>query len=161
MNGHIDELRLMALGLGEPPSAAEAEHLSACRSCAAGPAADAQLWAQLRRIELPAPPPRFAAGALARFRGARAVRHRPREVVLGAMVVAALVVVLCLWALRLVPGTLVTLALSLPRWSSLVASGSSLGRVLVAALPVLALSAAVLLGGVGLMLRRLTAVPAK
>jgi hypothetical protein len=161
MSGHIDEQRLLALGLGEAPSAGEAEHLAGCAGCAASPVADAKLWAQLRQIELPAPPPQFSVGALARFRRARAVHHRPWEVVLCCLLSAALVAVLCLWALRLVPGALVTVALSLPRWSSVVAGGNSLGRLLAAALPVLALSAAVLLGGVGMMLRRLTAVAAK
>jgi hypothetical protein len=161
MSAHIDEKRLLALGLGEPPSAGEAEHLAGCPLCAAGPAADARMWAQLRQLRPPAPPPVFAAGALARFRAARAVRHRPREVVLGGLVVAALVVLLCLWALRLVPGALVAVAVSVPRWSSLLTNGSSYGRVLAAALPVVVLSAALLLGGVGVMLRRLTTVPAK
>jgi hypothetical protein len=161
MSGHIDDTRLVALGLGEPPSAGEAEHLAACPVCAAGPAADARLWAQLRQLQPPAPPVQFAAGALARFRTARRVRHRPREVVLGGLLVAALVAVLALWALRLVPGALVTLALAVPRWSNLVAAGNSYGPVLTAALPVLVLSAAVLLAGVGVMLRRLTTISAK
>jgi hypothetical protein len=161
MSGHIDEQRLLSLGLGESPSPSEAEHLAACSACAAGPAQDAHLWAQLRRLQPPAPPLELSAGALARFRKARAVRHRPREVILGGLLVAALVAVLCLWALRLVPAAVVTLALSLPRWSNLVAAGNSWGRVLAAALPVLVLSAALLLASVGVMLRRLTTAPAK
>jgi len=161
MSGHIDEKRLLALGLGEPPSTREAEHLAGCPACAAVPAADARMWAQLRQLQPPAPPAPFAAGALARFRTARAVRHRPREIVLVGLVVAALVVLLCLWALRLVPGAMVAVALSVPRWSNLVTAGNSYGPALAAAVPVVVVSAALLLGGVGVMLRRLTAATAK
>jgi len=161
MSGHIDEMRLLALGLGEPASAAEAEHLAGCPVCAAGPARDAQLWAQLRQLPLPVPPAQLSAGALARFRRARDVSHRPFEVALGGLLVAVLVVLLCLWGLRLFPGALISVTLALPRWSDLVSAGSGWSRVLVAAVPVLVLSAALLLGGVGVMLRRLTAVAAK
>jgi hypothetical protein len=161
MNGHIDEERLVALGLGEAPSAEESRHMAACPSCAASPAADAQLWASLRQVPQPEPPPRFSSEALARFRRARGVRHRPREVVLGALVVLALVVVLCAWGLRLAPGFLVSLAVALPRWSDLIPTFSNWGRLLAAAVPVLGLSALVLLAGVAVLLRRLSAVPAK
>jgi hypothetical protein len=161
MSGHIDARRLLALGLGEAPSSAEAEHLAGCPDCAAGPAQDAQLWWRFRQLELPAPPPRFSAGALARFRKARAVRHRPREVILGGLLVAAMVALFCLWALRLAPGVVVTLALSLPRWSNLMTEGNGWTRVLTSAVPVLVLSAALLLGGFAMMLRRLTTVAAK
>jgi len=160
MSAHIDETRLLALGLGEPPAPGEAEHLAACAACAAVPAGDARLWAQLRQLPLPAPPPDFSATALRRFRRAR-VRHRPWEIALGSALVTVLVVLVALWALRLVPGALVTLAVSLPRWSEVLAAGNSWTRVLAAAIPVLVLGAALLLGGVGVMLRRLTAVTAK
>ena len=161
MIGHIDEERLVALGLGESPSGEEAQHLAACPTCAASPAADARLWASLRQLPQPLPPPRFSAEALARFRRARGVRHRPREVVLGGAVVLALVVVLCAWALRLIPGALVSLAVSLPRWSELIPATSNWGRLLGAAMPSLALCALLLLAGVAVLLRRLTAQPVK
>jgi hypothetical protein len=160
MSTHLDEGRLLALGLGEPPSAEESQHLAGCPTCAAGPVADAQLWASLRQLPQPLPPPRFSREALARFRRARGVRHRPREVVLGALVVVALVAVLCAWALRLAPGALVSLAVALPRWSELL-PGASWSRLLAAALPALGMTALMLLAGVAVLLRRLTAVPAK
>jgi hypothetical protein len=161
MSGHIDDTRLVALGLGEAPSPLEAEHLAGCPTCAGGLAGDQQLWAQLRELPQPAPPPRFQAQALARFRRARAVRHRPWEIAVGGALVAVLVAVLVLWALRLMPGALVTVALSLPRWSSLVSASNSLGPVLAAMVPVLVLAATLALGGVGVMLRRLTMATAK
>jgi hypothetical protein len=154
MNGHIDEERLVALGLGEPPSGEEAGHLEVCPACAGSTAADARLWASLRQVPQPLPPPRFASQALGRFRKARGVRHSPREIVLGGLVVLALVVVLCVWGLRLAPAALAGLAFSLPRWSHL---GSGWGRLLVGALPVLGMCALVLLAGVAVLLRRLSA----
>jgi anti-sigma factor RsiW len=157
MNGHIDDARLVALGLGEVPSTDEAQHLAGCPTCAASPAADTELWASLRQVAQPLPPPDFAAQALVSFRRARRVRHRPREVVMGSLVVLALVVVLCAWGLRLVPGALVSLAVSLPRWSELIPATSNWGRLLGAALPTLGLCALVLLAGVAVLLRRLTA----
>jgi hypothetical protein len=157
MNGHIAEERLVALGLGEPPSGEEAGHLEACPACAGSTAADAQLWASLRQLPQPLPPARFASQALGRFRKARGVRHRPREIVLGGLVVLALVVVLCAWGLRLAPAALTGLAFSLPRWSHL-SSASSWGRLVVAALPVLGMSALVLLAGVAVLLRRLSGI---
>jgi hypothetical protein len=160
MTAHLDEGRLLALGLGEPPSADEAQHLAGCPACAAGPAADAQLWASLRQVPQPLPPPRFSRDALARFRSARGVRHRPREVVLGGLLVLALVVVLCAWGLRLAPGLLVSLAVALPRWSELL-PGTSWSRLVAATLPVLGMTALVLLAVVAVLLRRLSAAPAK
>jgi len=161
MNGHIDEARLVALGLGEPTSPQEAAHLEACPACAASTAADARLWASLRQLPQPLPPPDFSRQALGRFRQARGVRHRPREVVLGGLVVLALVALLIAWGLRLAPGALTGLALSLPRWSHLTPTAASWGRLLVAALPALGMCALVLLAGVAVLLRRLTAVPVK
>jgi hypothetical protein len=159
--GHLDEARLLALGLGEPASAAETEHLAACAQCAAGPAEDARLWAHLRQLAQPSPPPSFAGAALSRYRRARAVRHRPREVVLGSIVVVVLVGILGWWALQLAPQALVALALSLPRFADVVPRGIRWTALLGVVLPVMALAAAILLGSVGVMLRRLTAGAAK
>jgi len=160
MSVHLDEGRLLALGLGESPSPEEAQHLAGCPTCAAAPASDAQLWASLRQVPQPLPPPRFSRDALARFRRARGVRHRPREVVLAGLAVVALVAVLCVWALRLAPGALVSFAVALPRWSELL-PGTSWSRLLAAALPAVGMTALVLLAGVAVLLRRLTAIPAK
>src|SRR4051812_30614264 len=158
---HIDDARLVALGLGERPSPIEAQHLASCALCGASADTDARLWAQLRALPLPTPPRDFSTAALARFRSARAVRHRPRDVLFGGLMVLALVAVLCIWALQMLPGALIALALSVPRWPDLVSAGSSWSRLFGAAVPVLALSAAVLLIGVTALLRRLTTIAAK
>jgi hypothetical protein len=86
-----------------PLDSARAEHLAGCPACAAVPAADARMWAQLRQLQRraacpvrrrgPAPLPHARASATARVRSSSAAWWSP-----------ALVVLLCLWALRLVPG---------------------------------------------------------
>ena len=159
--GHIEETRLLALGLGEAPSALESQHLAACAACAASLQEDARLWTDFRALPQPLPPRPFAAGALARYRQARPVRHRPREVAFGAAIVLALVAVRGFWLLRLVPGALVWLALALPQWSDTLSQGLGWSRVLVGVVPIMALAAATLLAAVGLVLRRLTTVVAK
>jgi hypothetical protein len=159
--GHLDETRLLALGLGEPPSAAEAQHLSACAACATGVREDAQLWALVKEVPQPVPPPRLAVGAVARFRRARAVGHRPREVAVGTLIALGLLAVLAFWIWRLTPGAATWVALALPRWPSVFSTGRSWVRVLAAAAPVLAVSAGLLLAAVAVVLRRLTAVTAK
>jgi hypothetical protein len=123
---HLDEQRLVALGLGEAPTPAEAEHLAACPACAAVPAEDARLWASFRQLDQPLPPASFAAGALARFRlGQRLpVRHRPRDIALGAVLGLAVVLVLALWLRGVAPGALVAATLWLSHWNSPLPRGS-------------------------------------
>ena len=161
IGAHLAEARLVALGLGEMPSSAEADHLGLCVTCGAALEDDARLWAGLRQLPLPEPPPGFAAGALVGYRRARAVRHQPREVLAGSLVVAGLVAVLCFWAWQQAPGALVSFALALPHWSSAVSQGGTWTRALVAVVPVLLVSAGFLLGGVAVLLRRLALVPVK
>lgn len=159
--GHLDQERLLALGLGEAPSPAEAQHLAGCASCAAAPAEDAALWARLRQLPVPSPPPQLAAGALARYRRARAVRHRPREIVLGSLLGLALLLVVVAWLRGVAPGALVSLALWLPRWSDLVPRGIGWTTILAVVVPLMAAAAGILLAGVGVFLRRLTALAPK
>jgi predicted anti-sigma-YlaC factor YlaD len=158
---HLNEVRLVALGLGEAPAPVEAEHLAGCPACVAAIEEDTRLWAQFRQLPQPQPPPSLAAAASSGYRRARGVRHRPQEVMAGSFVVAALVVGLCFWGWQLAPGALVSFTLALPRWPSALSLGLTWSRMFATALPVLALSAGLLLAAVAIMLRRLTAMTAK
>lgn len=161
MTAHLEDQRLMALGLGEPPTADEARHLADCPACAAAPAEDARLWASFRRLPQPAPPPGFARGALSRYRRTRPVRHRPREVALGAALGLAVVVLLAAWLRGVAPDALMTATLWLTRWDSPLPRGIGWSQVLAVVLPLMALAAGILLATVGVILRRLSAATAK
>jgi hypothetical protein len=145
---HIDEQRLMELALGLAPVSAEAEHMAECGECAAMLAREAEFSLMLSSMPLVAPP----AGLMRQIEDAFVVRSA-----------RAPAVALALTAVVLAPLTVMVLG----RWTELLSNIGSFA-IVVRALAglvfehgstpvVLAVQAALLLGGLAVLARLLRA----